>query len=279
MSVRFAVLGSGSSGNATLMEFGDGVSRRRILLDAGLSPRDTGRRLARFGVTIDDLDAILLTHLDRDHFRPTWARACERHDIRVHLHRRHFRVIAGDRSWRGRVAPFDDDGFELDGGVAVEPVRLAHDALGTVGYVLQSGAVRFGFATDLGRVSDLLLERFINLDALAIESNYDRRMQLTSSRPGALKSRIMGGSGHLSNVQALEAVLHIAERSQLRRVALLHLSRQCNDPSVVRRLYSERAPHLAKHLTITDQFVPTPMLDLTIEPVGAAPPPMQPTLF
>ena len=89
-----------------------------------------------------------------------------------------------------------------------------------------------------------------------------------SARPADLKRRIMGGLGHLSNEQALDAVIHIAGRGALRHIALLHLSRQCNDPAIVRSLFARRAPNLLGRLTITNQHQPTPLLH-----VGRPPPP------
>jgi phosphoribosyl 1,2-cyclic phosphodiesterase len=119
---------------------------------------------------------------------------------------------------------------------------------------------RLGYATDLGHISDSLLDHFTDLHALAIESNYDRQMQVTSDRPGFLKHRIMGGAGHLSNDQCLEAVLHIEARSDLSQIALLHLSRDCNCPDRVRSMYARRAPHVLQRLTITSQASPTARL-------------------
>ncbi len=87
-------------------------------------------------------------------------------------------------------------------------------------------------------------------------------MQVASPRPPALKSRIMGGLGHLSNEQSFDAVRSIAATCDLRHIVLLHLSRHCNDPALVHRLYAERAPHLLSRLTITNQWEPTPLLNV-----------------
>lgn len=278
MALRFSVLGSGSGGNCTLLVIGEGDATRRVLIDAGLSPRETARRLERFGVAIPDLDAILVTHLDGDHLRESWPRVCARNGIRMCLHRRHARHAQFHAELRDLLMIFDG-GFELDGGALVQPTLLAHDDLGTVGYVIEHQGERLGLATDLGRVHPGLYEHFVDLDVLAIESNYDRRMQIESNRPPVLKRRIMGGHGHLSNEQSLEAVLGIASRSRLRHVVLLHLSRQCNDPAIIERLYTAKAPALAPRLVISSQFAPTPLLGACDRPsvrVGGV---LQSTLF
>jgi len=269
VSLSFCVLGSGSRGNSTLLDLGGGRADRYVLIDCGLSPRATRLRLAALGLGVEDLSAILLTHLDTDHFCSTWGRVVERHDITVHLHHRHRRRWAGMGLDARRLDLFRAP-FDLGADVTVEPILLAHDSLGTVGYIVEHDRTRLGFATDLGRVPRTLLERFVDLDALAIESNYDPRMQVESGRPYFLKRRIMGGNGHLSNEQSIEAVLEIAERSRLAHVVPLHLSQQCNDPGIIERLYADRAPDLAGRLTISSQHEPTRMLHAECERAGRA---------
>jgi len=139
---------------------------------------------------------------------------------------------------------------------------LAHDDLGSVGLVIEHAGLRLGFATDLGRVPAALIDHFSGIDALALESNYDRAMQVESARPPFLKRRIMGGAGHLSNAQALEAVCRIDARAGLSHVALLHLSQECNEEGLVRALYQREAPHLLERLTITHQRQPSPLLEV-----------------
>ena len=259
MPLSFCVLGSGSSGNCTLLRLGTPGGDRHVLIDAGLSPRETKKRLRPSGVALDEITDVLLTHPDHDHIHPGWIKAGPRLGITWHVHRRHLRHARIARLPLEDIAPVSD-GFELFPDAIVEPVALPHDSLGTTGYVIENGGVRLGFATDLGRVPESFVDRYVNLSALAIESNYDRCMQMESDRPQALKRRIMGGLGHLSNEQTLAAVLGAADRGDLRHIALLHLSRHCNDPRIVKRLYAGRAPHLLDRLTITNQDEPTPML-------------------
>jgi phosphoribosyl 1,2-cyclic phosphodiesterase len=264
--LSFCVLGSGSAGNCTLVRLRAGGTDRHVLIDAGLSPRQTARRLGPLGIGLDDISDILLTHVDYDHFHPGWRDAgAARFTGTWRAARQHLRQArAAGLPARG-TAPFDDL-FEMEPPTRVEVTGLPHDELGTSGFVIDHGGVRLGYATDLGRVPKTMLGGFEDLAALALESNYDRQLQLASSRPAILKRRIMGGLGHLSNEQALEAVLHIAERCELRHIALLHLSRQCNDPAIVRSLFARRAPHLLGRLTITNQHEPTPLLHVGPDP-------------
>jgi phosphoribosyl 1,2-cyclic phosphodiesterase len=258
--LSFCILGSGSAGNCTLVRLGDDGEARHVLIDAGLSPRQTRHRLGPLGVGLDDISDILLTHIDYDHFHPGWRDGgSKRIACTWRAARRHLRQGRAEGLPARDTEPFDDT-FEMQPGTRVEVTMLPHDELGSTGFVIDHGGARLGFATDLGRVPEALLERFENLAALALESNYDPQLERASSRPDFLKQRIMGGLGHLSNEQALEAVLHIAGRCDLRHIALLHLSRQCNDPEIVRGLFARRAPDLLDRLTITNQYEPTPLL-------------------
>ncbi|MDY7108604.1 MAG: MBL fold metallo-hydrolase [Planctomycetota bacterium] len=259
MTLSFSVLGSGSKGNCTLLTLSADGGERHVLVDGGLSVRATALRLAPLGVKLDQISDMLITHLDWDHFQPAWVKRIRGQNIRVHLHRRH-RAIALRHGLDGRQMHLFDRPFTLGEQTSVQPVLSAHDALGTVAFVIDHGGTRLGFATDLGRVGKILLRHFVDLHALAIESNYDPELELASGRPVFLTRRIMGHAGHLSNEQSIEAVLRIAAQSALGHVVPLHLSQQCNDPRLVKDLYAARAPHLLDRLTMSHQQRPTPLL-------------------
>ena len=309
-TLAFCVLGSGSGGNCTAIVLdpdGPGlIPPRVLLLDAGLSPKSTRRRLGEVGLRFADVTDILLTHLDSDHLHPSWPAALFHNDrIHVHVHARHEPALRETTINERRLCVIEDqpspsaeEGSRGDaearsgikagetqllfsapprlgaecrdatpsssptftGSTRVTAVSLPHDELGATAYVLEHEGTRLGLATDLGHVPPGLVDAFAELDALAFESNYDTSMQLASQRPEFLKRRIMGGRGHLSNEQALEAIVEIDRRGRLQHVALLHLSRQCNDPALVRRLYAERAPHVLPRLVLSRQDVPTAVL-------------------
>ncbi len=260
MSISLCVLGSGSGGNCTLILLHNADQADRfILLDAGLSPRETAKRLGPLGITLEQISDVLITHLDQDHLNRGWVSPRRCRSFTWHISRRHLSEAFAAGLPTDTVKPFNDD-IQLSEETFVSSVTLPHDDKATMGYRISHCGTEFGFATDLGLVPESLLDHFTNLDALAIESNYDKQMQLNSNRPSFLKKRIMGGLGHLSNEQSLEAVINLDESSKLQHVVLLHLSRQCNDPQLVKTLYASRYPDLLDRLTITNQFVPTPML-------------------
>ena len=250
MSIELCVLASGSAGNCSLLRTPDGSV---VLIDAGLGPRTTAQRMNGTGVRSRGRAPICLTHLDSDHFRPTWLATVVEREIDVFCHESRLERLLElvdetesepelARQFRQRVSGFNGEAFELLPGVRVNAIPLAHDGPGSHGFVIDGFGRRIGWATDLGHVPDHLLEHFADLDVLAIESNYDPEMELSSARPAFLKRRIMGGRGHLSNDQALRAVREILDRCERasrrlpQHIVLLHRSRECNCPKLLRKL-------------------------------------------
>ena len=262
------VLASGSSGNCSVLAIRRGGVTRLCLIDLGLSPRRTFAILAGMGFGPDRIDSCIVTHLDADHLTPGWGTKLPRH-CTIRMHARHARALGGELG-TSRLIPFEED-FDLEPGVSVHPMLMSHDELGvsTLRFNLASaGGGSLGFATDVGHVTADLVSHMRSsggVDVLAIESNYCPRMQMNSSRPEQLKRRIMGGHGHLSNQQAVEAIHAIEPKDH---VVLLHLSRQCNDPGLVAEMHAG-ADYA---LTITSQFEPTRWIS-----IGPSPRPLKPS--
>lgn len=257
------VLASGSAGNCTVVRVGG----RAFLIDAGLSPRRTTALLRGLGIELCDVEAVVLTHLDTDHASPAWRGELPP-KATLFVHRRHLGRSQREGFDHRRVEPFEGEFSPCDGAFA-RPILMAHDSLGVAAFRFEfarrspRGAAHgsLGFATDVGRVRPDLVEHLNAVDVLAIESNYCPRLQLASARPAFLKRRIMGGSGHLSNEQCGEAVRAIMPR---RHVVLLHLSRECNRPTLAAAAHTG-APY---SLTISSQVEPTGWIAI---PAGSAP--------
>jgi len=292
----FCVLGSGSGGNSSLLQIGGGAGGgsgggrgrggKNLLIDAGFGPRTISKRLGQIKVQLSQLDGIFVTHLDQDHFRPTWVRAALKWKIKIYVHQWHLKEFSRLKGYvdlcrASLVRDFDSGPFEpwpdseadleadsqtgsqtrsqtesqTNSGVRVSTVRLPHDTKGTTGYRFDTPHGAVGVATDLGHVPRQLIECFAGVDLLAIESNYDPQMQIGSSRPAFLKQRVMGGRGHLSNQQAFEAVQRIAElcpSGNPQHVVLLHRSSQCNDPAIVKQTF-EKDARFARRVVLTQQ--------------------------
>lgn len=268
-SLALSVLGSGSGGNCSVIRTPAGL----LLIDAGIGPRSTGRRLAEItrdrSVGLEDIAAVCLTHLDHDHCNPNWFQTYRKRAIRVFCHAGCSDDLLDRATGRGvaiDVRSFHEhQTFEPLPGVRVTAIGFAHDDTGSHGFVIDGYGSRIGYATDLGRVTDGLLDAFCDLDLLAIESNYDREMQMNSDRPWFLKQRIMSGRGHLSNAEAFGAVRELFRRCECagkrlpRHVVLLHRSRDCNCPELLRELF-KRDRRIASRLTLSEQHEPTPWL-------------------
>lgn len=265
VSLSFQVLGSSSSGNATLLLCRTPSGERRLLIDAGLGPRTVARRLDEAGHPGEPIHAIVLTHADSDHIRPSWRRTLERRGIPVHVPRAHHLHVVTDAVPASLARPYEEP-FEPVPGVLIHPFVVPHDTHGSCALRIECGDSTLGWATDLGRTNEALLAHLDGVDALGIESNYDPDLQRNSGRPASLIKRIMGGRGHLSNEECLTAVRTIASSQPLlrplARIVLLHLSQECNCRTLVRDLWAKRAPELLRLLEISWPDRPSPLLTL-----------------
>lgn len=258
---NLVVLSSSSSGNCSAILHGSGRLRRVTLIDAGLSPLRTRLLLSRFGVGLEHVDDVLVTHLDGDHFHRGWIKALGPR-TRLHLHESHAPRARRD-GWPVERLHLFDDAVRLRSGDTAQPIMLSHDEWGVAAFRVEfAGSGRsLGYATDVGSVTASLTRAMAGVDVLAIESNYCPRMQQESDRPVFLKSRITGGSGHLSNQECAVAVQAIRPR---RHVVLLHLSRQCNTPEKASEPHAG-APY---GLTIARPDEPTAEVPLTHAQAG-----------
>jgi len=226
--LRFAVLGSGSSGNSALV-FSD---HTRLLIDAGISSKQLHLRMAQLGIAPDELDGILITHEHRDHTRglevfcrklkkPVYCNAMTRESLES--------SFSNPGAWRiieGAV-PF------MVGDITVTGFTVMHDAVDPMGFVFERAGSMFGFATDVGHVTGVMQTALKGVHSLFIEANYDDLMlQNDTRRPWSIKQRIASRHGHLSNSQAADLVAGIASEGQLKRAVLGHLSEDCNSPDV-----------------------------------------------
>lgn len=226
--MRFSVLGSGSGGNATVVEAGD----LRLLVDAGLSAKQLVLRMIQIGVDPSQLDGVLLTHEHGDHVRGLKV-LLKQFNIPVFTTAATARVVREAGISGGTWKTFEaGQTFELRG-VRIDPFAIQHDAVDPVGFVIDHETRRFGLVSDAGFVTRSMAERLRNLNALFVEANYDDALlEADMKRPWSTKQRISSRHGHLSNRQVAELLSEIAH-PMLSRVVLGHLSSDCNRPDVV----------------------------------------------
>ena len=222
MSVKFVSLGSGSNGNATLVRVADTL----LLIDAGFSAKALCERMQSVGVSPDDLTAILISHEHSDHVKGV-AVLARRYQIPVWLTRGTFRRLKDQKL--PSVEFIHPHGSFCLADAKVSPFPIPHDAAEPCQFVISDGTRRFAIATDMGFVTPYISEQLRGIDVLLLESNYDGDMLQNGSYPYALRGRIDGRYGHLSNEQAA-VFAQALEHGGLQRLYLGHLSGNNNTP-------------------------------------------------
>lgn len=226
--MRFAVLGSGSGGNAAVVECGG----LRLMIDAGLSAKQLSVRLGQVGIAPASLDGILLTHEHGDHVRGLKV-FLKQNPVPVFTTAATARVVREAGIEGGTWKFFEAGQVFAIGGISVETFAIQHDAVDPVGFVIGNGTRRLGFLSDAGFVTRSMTERLRHLDGLFVEANYDEGLlEADTKRPWSIKQRISSRHGHLSNSQVTELIREIAHPT-LGRVVLGHLSSDCNTPDII----------------------------------------------
>ena len=223
-----SILGSGSRGNAVVVEVDDG----RILVDAGFPARTLAARLAAAGVPPESIGALILTHEHTDHVSGACA-AARRWGWKVYATAG---TIAGTNGLDMlRPTPIDTAAPLTLDTMQVRCIRTPHDAAESIAVVIDapSTGTRLGIAYDLGHVPPAVDAALRELDALILEANHDDDMLRTGPYPRVVQARIAGSHGHLSNTSAARLARAVAHRG-LRHVVLAHLSQNNNSPQVAR---------------------------------------------
>ena len=229
--IRFRSLGSGSGGNATVVEASSGITTTRLLIDAGFSLRELDARLARAGLAAADIDAVFVTHEHGDHIGCAVALA-EREDLPLWMSRGTWRAIGEPVAPAGLRFARDDEAIAV-GDLELHPFTVAHDAAEPLQLCCTDGGARLVVLTDLGSITAHMLRKVAGCDAIVLECNHDEAMLAQSRYPPSLKARIGGRLGHLSNATAMQILGHCLG-ARLRHVVGAHLSRENNRPDIVR---------------------------------------------
>ncbi|MFZ0428429.1 MAG: MBL fold metallo-hydrolase [Acidobacteriota bacterium] len=255
--MRIVVLGSGSSGNSTLIE----TERTRLLIDGGFGTRSLNRRLREAGVAAGSIDAVLVTHGHRDHVAGVQS-----------ILKNHRAVLYVNEGTRQETALLDGidrcevfsagQAFQV-GDVSVEAFAVPHDSAEPVGFCLSSHGIKGLLATDIGEVTPTLVEQARGCQWLVLEANHDEELLKLGPYPWDLKRRVLGSRGHLSNESLADFVARQFD-GEASHLFLAHLSRQNNHPELaletVRRGLSSRPGPRNGHGTqvlLTDQIKPS----------------------
>lgn len=228
--MRFCSLGSGSGGNATLVEASQGITQTRLLVDAGFSVRELVRRLARAGCPPEGVDAVFITHEHGDHIGGALA-FCGRYRVPLIMSRGTWRAV-GQPEFDATLLRLARDGDILPlGDMVLSPFAVPHDANEPLQLVLGDGDVRLGLVTDLGSAPDAVAQALTGCRALLLECNHDEDLLRQGPYHPALKKRILGSHGHLSNAAAA-GLLARCMHPGLQSVSAAHLSEHNNRPDL-----------------------------------------------
>jgi phosphoribosyl 1,2-cyclic phosphodiesterase len=224
--IGFCPLASGSKGNCIYF----GTQRTKILIDCGLSAKATALRLQDIGVSLDAIDAILITHEHTDHIKGLEQLGC-RKKIPVFANAD---TAKGIYDVLGECPPFKifttGETFVFQD-LTIHPFSVQHDTLDPVAFTIQVDQIKIGFCTDLGFVTSSVTHALQQCDYLYLESNHQPSMVHASARPPIYKQRVLGKQGHLSNEQCAELLLTVIH-DKLKHVHLAHLSSECNSPAL-----------------------------------------------
>lgn len=234
--LRFKNLGSGSTGNATIVEGRSGSEVRRLLIDCGFGIRQLQTRLALAELRPEDVDAVFITHEHSDHIGCAQTLAV-RYDIPVWMSAgTHAALGAPDLGGWLRVAR-DMEAIDMET-FSAQPFTVPHDAREPLQLRCSDGTSHLGVITDLGHASDHVLRQLEGCHALMIEANHDPELLAASNYPAFLKRRVGGRFGHLTNAASadiLRAVMH----SGLKCVVAAHLSARNNAPALAQLALSQ----------------------------------------
>lgn len=232
--LQIASLNSGSNGNCYYV----GNSTDAILIDAGISCRETDKRMLSLGLSMEKVRAIFISHEHGDHIRGL--------EVLAKKYRMPIFITEGTRlSGKLKLDPILVYTFKHHkkikiGDLTINPFQKHHDAADPYSFTISCKGINIGVYTDIGATCEHLKTHFKSCHAAFLEANYDVEMLETGNYPYHLKQRIRGGKGHLSNAEALE--LFNSHRSDSLQLLLLsHLSKNNNDPELVHALFTEHA--------------------------------------
>jgi phosphoribosyl 1,2-cyclic phosphodiesterase len=256
MSLFIASLNSGSNGNCYYV----GNGQEAVLIDAGISCRETEKRMKRLGLSMDKVKAIFISHEHGDHIAGVTVLA-KRYQLPVYI--THPTLTQGRLVIeKEKIKSFIAHQPVMIGSLSITAFRKFHDASDPHSFMISSGSVNVGVFTDLGVCCEQLVGHFQKCHAAFLEANYDVEMLEKGGYPYHLKQRIRGGEGHLSNEQALKLFLD-HRPTHMSHLLLAHLSKNNNDPKLVEDLFNQHAGNTK--IVIASRYKETDVYHITSE--------------
>ena len=257
MSLYITSLNSGSNGNCYYIA----NDSEAVLVDAGISCRETEKRMARLGLSMEKVKAIFISHEHSDHIRGVEVMS-RRHKLPVYITEKTL-YSSKLKITTEQTRSFNSHEPVNIGGLSVTPFSKRHDASDPYSFVVSANGVNIGVLTDIGSACENVISYFKKCNAVFLEANYDAQMLETGHYPFHLKRRISNDRGHLSNDQALD--LFKKHRSPVLDLVLLsHLSKENNDPQLVHELFRKHAGRTK--VVVASRYEETAVYKITADP-------------
>lgn len=244
--IRFALLGSGSEGNALVVQAG----ATSLLMDCGFSVSETQRRLDRLRLTAEQLSGIVVTHEHSDHIAGV-VRLARKFNLPVWMTHGTWRAQSAMFAGLGVTEINPHSAFSI-GNLEIQPYPVPHDATEPVQYVFSDGASRLGVLTDTGHATPHIEAMLSTCHALVLECNHDAEMLRNGRYPHSLKQRVGGRFGHLNNQQSAELLSRL-DNSRLQHIVAAHLSQQNNLPALAVSALSQVLGCTEDWIAVADQ--------------------------
>ena len=255
--LKFCSLYSGSSGNSSLVQ----SKNTNILIDAGVSGKKIIDALASINVDIKNISAILITHEHSDHTQSI-ATLSKKYNIPIYANKKTWDAMKDKKSkiLENNICYFyTNKEFSLDD-ITILPFNIPHDAADPCGFCISDSESKVSIATDIGHMTNSILDNIKNSNFLLLEANYEPDVLKCSSYPFHLKERIASPIGHLSNIEAGKTINYLADFG-VKNIMLGHLSNENNFPELAYKSVLEQIENKELNLSVANRFEPSPMFD------------------
>lgn len=262
--LKFCSLFSGSSGNSLFVQ----SDQSKLLIDCGASGKKICEALASINSSIEDIDAILITHEHSDHVQ-SLGLLSKKYNIPIYINEETFNALSNaqkEKISEDKINFFINDKEFYFNDLTIKPFSIPHDAANPCGYNIHNGKRKISIATDLGHINDSILNNLKNSSFILLESNYDPSILQVSKYPYSLKERIKGPKGHLSNETAGKLISALSS-NELKEVMLGHLSKENNFPelayqTVTEELMRNNIDLNTLRLSVANRYNPSKIVEL-----------------
>ena len=257
--LKFCSLFSGSSGNSLFVQ----SDQSKILIDCGASGKKICEALASINSSIEDIDAILITHEHSDHVQ-SLGLISKKYNIPIYINKETFEALSTaqkEKIIKENVHFTENNKEFILNDLTIKPFDIPHDAADPCGFCISDGESKISIATDIGHMTNSILDNIKNSNFLLLEANYEPDVLKCSSYPFHLKERIASPIGHLSNVEAGKTINYLADFG-VKNIMLGHLSNENNFPELAYKSVLEQIEDKELNINVASRFKPSNLFDV-----------------